>query len=74
MVLPIVGFLGVDPTFSTVANRQTVVWGYYFYASMLLINYLLLFYMDKQPPTVRDILRRGSDQLADDYRTLEQGE
>lgn len=71
MVLPIVGFLGVDPTFSTVANKQTVIWGYYFYGSILTINYLLLFYMDKQPPTVKEILKRGSDQLADDYRSLE---
>jgi hypothetical protein len=74
MMLPIVGFIGVDPTFSTVANRQTVMWGYYFYAGMLLINYLLLFYMDKQPPAVRDILRRGSDQLSDEYRSLEASE
>lgn len=73
LVLPIVGFLGVDPTFSSVANQTTVIWGYYFYASILLINYLLLFYMDKQPPTVRDILKRGSTQLADDYHSMEPG-
>jgi hypothetical protein len=74
MVLPIIGFIGVDPTFSTVANKTTIAWGYYFYGGMLIVNYLLLFYMDKQPPTVRDILKRGSQQLAGDYHSLEEQE
>ena len=73
MVLPIVGFIGVDPTFSTIANHDTIAWGYYFYFGMLLLNYLLLFYMDKAPPTVKEIFQRGSNQLAREYHNLEEG-
>ena len=74
MVLPIIGFIGVDPTFSTVANKATVRWGYYFYVAMLTMNYLLLFFMDKTPPTVKEIFERESSDLADEYHSLEQGE
>jgi hypothetical protein len=44
IMIPVIGFLGVDPTFSTVLNENIVYLSYWFYGILLVINYLLLFY------------------------------
>ncbi|USA62206.1 hypothetical protein NCF85_04265 [Qipengyuania citrea] len=67
LVIPIIGFTGVDPTFSTVINRDVITWGYGFYFAFLAIYYLLIFYSDIVPPDPQDIFERGTRDLDRDY-------
>jgi len=67
-VFPIVGFLGVDPTFSTILNSRIVGWSYVFYALFLWINYLLLFYMNITPPNPAEVFSREADKMQSDWR------
>jgi hypothetical protein len=69
-ILPVVGIFGVDPTFSNVANPRIVGWGYYFYAAFALIYYLLLFYVEIDPPTPTDVFKSATDDLIADYGRL----
>ena len=53
----------------------TIIWlsliieaSYWAYASFLLINYLLLFYMNIDPPTPEDSLAAGTSRLIKTYR------
>lgn len=67
LVVPIIGFIGVDPTFSTVINSKVVELGYWFYFAFLCIYYLLIFYSDISPPDPQDIFKRGTRQLDQKY-------
>lgn len=67
LVVPIIGFIGVDPTFSTVINDNVVRWGYWFYFAFLIIHYLLIFYSDILPPDPQEIFERGTRELDRDY-------
>lgn len=67
LVIPIIGFLGVDPTFSSVVNPEVVRWGYWFYGAFLVIHYLLLFYSEIRPPDPQEIFDRGTKDLDRDY-------
>lgn len=69
-MFPIVGFIGIDPTFSTVANPEIVTIGYYFYAGFAVIYYLLLFYMEIQPPSPADIFESETADLLNEYGKL----
>lgn len=70
LMMPIVGYLGVDPTFSTVLNPNIVNWGYWFYGVFLVLNYLLLFYMNVNPPEPSEVLQREADDMRDRYKEL----
>ncbi len=72
LMLPVIGFLGVDPTFSTLANPEIVKKGYYFYFAFASIYYLLIFYTEIQPPSPIDVLKRETETLIDDYGKLAQ--
>lgn len=72
LMLPVIGFLGVDPTFSTLANPEIVKLGYYLYLAFALIYYLLIFYTEIQPPSPNDVFERETDTLIDDYGRLVQ--
>ncbi|MCK0099255.1 hypothetical protein MWU38_07665 [Qipengyuania sp. S6317L1] len=74
LVLPIVGFIGVDPTFSTIVNDDVVSWGYWFYGAFLLIHYLLLFYMEIAPPDLQDTFKQGTKSLDDEYNRFKNGQ
>lgn len=74
LVLPILGFIAVDPTFSTILNKQIVILGYVFYIAMLFINYLLLFYLNIEPPEPNAVLARGADDMRKRYEELNENE
>lgn len=69
-IIPIVGFLGVDATFSTILNPQIVGLGYWFYAVLLLINYLLLFYMNIAPPEPSEVMARETGSMRARYKEM----
>lgn len=71
-ILPVVGIFGVDPTFSNVANPKIVGLGYYFYAAFAVIYYLLLFYVEIDPPSPNDVFERETASLINDYERLPQ--
>lgn len=70
-IAPVVGGFAVDPTFSSVANSWIVELGYYFYAAFAVIYYLLLFYVEIDPPTPIDVFKIETDVLIADYGRLE---
>lgn len=67
VILPVVGFLGIDPSFSTIQNGWIVKVSYWFYGGFLFINYLLIFYCTIEPPTAEQALSRGSQDMRDMY-------
>lgn len=67
VVFPVVGFLGVDPSFSTIQNKDFVKASYWFYGGFLVLNYLLIFYCTIEPPTAEDTLTRGSKDMRSMY-------
>ncbi|UXS00852.1 hypothetical protein [Agrobacterium tumefaciens] len=71
VMLPVIGFIGVDPTFSTVLNKTVVTWSYWTYGFVLLMNYLLIFYMDIPPPEPRDVLRREAVDMRRAYEEMD---
>lgn len=69
-IFPVVGFLGVDATFSTILNPTIINAGYYFYGFLLLANYLLLFYMNVKPPEPLEVLGREAGAMRERYEEL----
>lgn len=74
LVFPLVGYLGVDPTFSTVVNPSMIRFGFVLYIILLIIYYLLLFYMDVQPPEPREIFVREVGEMRVRYEEMTDGE
>jgi hypothetical protein len=70
-ILPIVAGFGADPTFSSVVNPKIVEWGYYYYIAFAAIYYLLLFYIEIEPPSPADVFKNETDELIDNYGRLE---
>lgn len=70
LMLPVIGFIGVDPTFSTVLNKTVVNWSYWTYGSVLVMNYLLIFYMDIPPPEPREVLERETVTMRRAYEEM----
>lgn len=68
--LPIIGFIGVDPTFSSVLNEHLIRWSYGFYATLLILNYLLLFYLNIEPPQPAEVLDREAQRMRDEFRGM----
>lgn len=73
-ILPVIGFIGVDPTFSTIINYTVMKIGYGLYVFLLITNYLLLFYMHIDPPTASDIFSRETKTMRERYEGLGNGE
>lgn len=71
-LLPVVGFLGIDPTFSTILNKSMITASYVIYASLLFIRYLLLFYMNIAPPAAAEIFDRESSDMRNRYKEFRQ--
>lgn len=69
-ILPVVGLFGVDPTFSSVANSSIIAMGYYFYAAFAVIYYLLLFYVEIDPPTPNEVFKAETNDLISNYGRL----
>lgn len=63
LVIPVVGFMGVDPTFQKVQNPSVIWWSYLLYAALLVINYLLLFFCRIEPPEPQDTLSKGAQEM-----------
>lgn len=70
-MLPVVGFMGVDPTFSKVLNPTLVSFSFGLYGIFLILNYLLLFYQNIEPPTPADVIDREASDMAERYRRME---
>ena len=66
----IVPFMGTDPTISNIQNNAIVGASWWVYAAFLAINYLLLFYIEIDPPSPDDSFRSGSNKLKDMYREM----
>lgn len=73
LIFPIIGYIGVDPTFSTIVNNTAIKFGFFLYASLLVINYLLLFYMHIEPPSAADVLAREASDMRKDYEEYTRG-
>lgn len=73
LIIPVIGFFGVDPTFSTVLNPSVVHMGYYFYFGLLFLNYLIIFYLSIDPPEPGDIFSRETSEMAQKYKELSNG-
>jgi hypothetical protein len=69
-IMPVIGFIGVDPTFSTVLNKDVVTFSYWTYGVLLFMNYLLIFYMDIPPPEPRDVLERETNEMRKAYEEI----
>lgn len=69
-MLPVVGSMGVDPTFSKVLNPNLVYLSIAFYFVFLVLNYLLLFYQNIDPPTPTEVLDREAGDMASRYRSM----
>lgn len=69
-MLPVVGFVGIDPTFSTIANPFIVKAGYFFYFGFAIIYYLLLFYMEIPAPDPDEIFKNETNILIEEYGKL----
>lgn len=63
----IVGFMGIDPTFSRGLSSEISRYGPHFYLAMNFIYYLLLFYLHIEPPSPRDVLHREADRMLDAF-------
>ncbi|KQY50500.1 hypothetical protein [Lysobacter sp. Root494] len=72
--LVIVGMLGLDPTISNAKNKAIVLSSYWTYGAFLFINYLLLFYLEIEPPPPDESLKSGSRKLKLAYRKMEEGQ
>lgn len=70
ITLLLVSLLGLDPTLSSVKNPTIVTASYWTYGSFLIINYLLLFYIEIEPRGAEESLRAGTDDLKKKYRGL----
>ena len=70
-MLPIVGFMGVDPTFSHVLNPFLVSLSVTLYAVFIVLNYLLLFYQNISPPTPTETFDREKSEMATQYREFQ---
>lgn len=70
LILPVIGFIGVDPSFSSVLNPNVVGWSYWMYGLLLVVNYLLLFYMNIEPPEPGEILDREARDMRDAFRGM----
>ncbi|WP_243250559.1 hypothetical protein [Sulfitobacter pontiacus] len=67
VVFPIVGFLGIDPTISTLQNKTVVKMSYWLYGGFLFLNYLLIFYCTIEPPSAEKSLAKGSKDMREMY-------
>lgn len=70
VLLPVIGFIGVDPSFSTILNPRVIGLSYIVYATLLVIRYLLTFYINIEPPAPADVFEREREKMADRYRGL----
>lgn len=66
----IVGMLGLDPTISSAKNIAIIKASYWTYAGFLFINYLLLFYLEIEPPGADESLKSGSKELIERYNRI----
>lgn len=63
LMLPVIGLLGVDPTFSANLSSFSITLSYWMYGIFIFVHYLLLFYMEIPPPQPRDILNREAQEM-----------
>lgn len=70
ITLPVVGLLGIDPTFSNILNPTLIIISYWLYGLLLLLNYLLLFYLNVEPPKPNDVLDREAQRTRDRYAEM----
>lgn len=70
LTLPVVGLFGVDPTFSNILNPSLVVASYWLYILLLTLNYLLLFYLNVEPPNPEDVLDREAKRTRERYAEM----
>lgn len=74
LILPVVGMLGVDPTFASILNPTVIKIGFYIYFALLALMYLLLFYINIALPTASDIFDRESSAMRNKYKEFTQSE
>ena len=72
LIFPVVGLLGVDPTFSNILNSTIVRISYWLYAILLILNYLLLFYLNIEPPEPKEVYKREAKDMRDRYKEMTQ--
>lgn len=67
VVFPLLSFMGVDYTFESIRNERIIDSGYLIYLLVLTLNYLLLFYINIDPPEAGSSLREGADRMKEKY-------
>lgn len=70
LIFPVVGLLGVDPTFSNILNQSIVKISYYLYFILIIVNYLLLFYMKIDPPEPEELYEREAKGMREKYKEM----
>lgn len=70
LTILIVPLLGLDPTLSKAKNQVIVTASYCFYGAFLCIYYLLLFYLEIDPPPADESLKSGSQKLKARYQSM----
>jgi hypothetical protein len=73
VLLPVIALIGVDPTFSTILNRDIIWWSYATYITLLIIRYLLTFYMNIEPPAPSEVFAREGSKMRSQYEELKNG-
>ena len=67
VMFPIVSNFGGDPTFSNILNPSLVTLSYWYYIGFLALNYLLLFYINIDPPQPKEVFDRESKDMRQRY-------
>lgn len=66
----IVSLLGLDPTISNAKNSLILQASYWTYGGFLIAHYLLLFYVDIEPPTAEESLAVSTKDLVGKYKRM----
>lgn len=67
LIIPIVPYLSFDPQFQSVTAEGAKTVSFALYSVYLIINYLLLFYLNVEPPSPEKSLSKGASSLREKY-------
>lgn len=73
IALLIVAMLGVDPTISNAKNAVIIMSSYWVYGGFIVIHYLLLFFVNIDPPDAGEAIAAGSATLIKRYKRYADG-
>lgn len=64
----IVALIAPDGTTNSIENRSIVLWSYFLYPALLVVNYLLIFFCKIQPPSADESLGKSSAEMKNRYQ------